>query len=185
MRNVLLALGLIAAVPLAACSKSAETPSGERTAAASAATDTLPDALGAAANMKSIGTALTSTGLSGIFDGKGSYTVIAPTDAAFAKLGDAGTALMQPEQKSALAAALREHIVPGELTLVDIGRAIDMAGDKAVKMRTMGSGDLTFRKAGDAIQVTSADGASATLAGPEIRGKGSVAIPADTVLRKL
>lgn len=185
MRQFSLAISLAASLALAlgACSESGETPAGTTKADASSAS--LVGALNQAGGMSTVGTALTSTGLATIFDGKGSYTVIAPNDAAFAKLGDAGKGLMEPEQRTALAAVLRDHIVPGELAAADIGRAIDAADDKSVKMRTMGAGDITFRKSGTGIQVTASDGTSAMLSGPEVRANGSVAIPADGVLKKI
>lgn len=185
MHNSSLAISVAAslALVLGACSKASDTPAGTATQDASAAG--LAGALNQAGGMTTIGTALTSTGLATIFDGKGSYTVIAPNDAAFAKLGETGKGLMEIDQRSALAAILRDHIVPGELTAADIGKAIDAADDKSVKMRTMGAGDLTFRKSGTGIQVTASDGATAMLAGPEVKAKGSVAIPADGVLKKI
>ena len=181
--SFVLAVVVPLALGLGACSKSENTP-GENTKVAATA-NSLTGALDSAGGMSTVSGGLTSTGLATIFDGKGSYTVIAPTDAAFAKLGDTGAALTQPEQRSALAAILRDHIVPGELTAADIGKAIDAADDHAVKMRTMGSGDLTFRKASGGIQVTASDGATAMLAGTELKAKGSVAIPADGVLKKI
>ncbi|HVR90900.1 MAG TPA: fasciclin domain-containing protein [Novosphingobium sp.] len=185
MRQSMLAISLAASLALAlgACSKPNDAPAG--TATAEGSSGSLTAALDQAGGMKTIGTALTATGLAAIFDGKGSYTVIAPNDAAFAKLGEAGAGLMEPEQRSALAAVLRDHIVPGELTAADIGRAIDASDDKRVKMRTMGAGDLTFSKSGRGIQVAASDGTTAMLIGPEVRSKGSVAIPADGVLKKI
>ena len=185
MRNSTLAISVAATLALAlgACSKPSDAPAG--TATEEASSTGLAGALNDAGGLATIGTALTSTGLGAIFDGKGSYTVIAPNDAAFAKLGDAGKGLLEPDQRPALAAVLRDHIVPGELTAADIGKAIDAAVDHAVKMRTMGAGDLTFRKSGTGIQVTASDGATAMLSGPEVKAKGSVAIPADGVLKKI
>ncbi len=185
MRNTTLAISVAASLALAlgACSKESDTPAG--TAAGETSGASLAGALNQAGGMATIGTALTATGLATIFDGKGSYTVIAPNDAAFAKLGEAGKGLMEAEQRSALAAVLRDHIVPGQLTAADIGKAIDAADDKTVKMRTMGAGDLTFRKSGTGIQVTASDGATAMLAGAEVKAKGSVAIPTDGVLKKI
>lgn len=184
MRKSSLAISLAASLTLSlgACSKPDDAPAGTTADASSAS---LAGALNQAGGMSTIGTALVSTGLATIFDGKGSYTVIAPTDAAFAKLGDTGKGLMEPEQRSALAAVLRDHIVPGQLTAADIGKAIDASDDKTVKMRTMGAGDITFRKSGTGIQVTASDGTSAMLAGPEVKAKGSVALATDGVLKKI
>lgn len=170
-------------VSLGGCSKQSDDPVG--TAAAEGEAQSLTAGLDDLGGMSKISGGLTATGLAGIFENRGSYTIIAPTDAAFAKLGDAGGALMQPDNRAALAALVREHIVPGALTTQDIAKAIDVSSDKSVKMRTMGSGDLIFRKAGSAIEVTSSDGSTALLNNATVRAKGSVAITADSVLKKI
>jgi uncharacterized surface protein with fasciclin (FAS1) repeats len=53
--------------------------------------------------------------------GPGSFTVFAPTDAAFAKL-PAGTveSLLKPENKARLTAILTYHVVPGTVMAADV-----------------------------------------------------------------
>ena len=111
--------------------------------------------------------------------------MLAPTDGAFAALGDKGKALSEPEQKPALAAVLRDHIVPGTLTPEDISKAIDAAGGKPVKMRTVGEGTLSFAKDGEAITVTAADGSTARIEGKAIAANNGVALPISGVLKKV
>ncbi len=129
--------------------------------------------------------ALTATGMDGVFSGKGDYTVLAPSDAAFNGLGDKAAALTAPEQKAALAAILRDHVIPGTLTATDIGKAIDAASGKAVTMRTVGTGSVTFTRDGSAIAVASADGAKARITGDGSVGSNGAILPTDGILKKI
>jgi uncharacterized surface protein with fasciclin (FAS1) repeats len=63
-------------------------------------------------SFETLATALRAAGLVGTLQGKGPYTVIAPTDEAFAKL-PAGTAesLLKPENKARLQAVLTYHVI--------------------------------------------------------------------------
>ena len=128
---------------------------------------------------------LTDAGLATVFDGAAAYTVFLPQDAAFEKLGAAGEELRTAEQRPAMVAILRDHIVPGYLTPEDIAKAIELDNDKSVQMTTMGGHTLTFTAQGDVIQVASADGASARFDGDALRASNGVAIPLDGVLKKV
>jgi uncharacterized surface protein with fasciclin (FAS1) repeats len=60
--------------------------------------------------------AVKAAGLADTLSGKGPFTVFAPTDAAFAKLGkDAIADLLKPENKAKLAAILTYHVVGEQL----------------------------------------------------------------------
>ncbi len=65
--------------------------------------------------------ALKAADLVATLDGKGPFTVFAPTNDAFAKL-PAGTVenLLKPENKAALTAILTYHVVPGSVTAADV-----------------------------------------------------------------
>ena len=65
--------------------------------------------------------ALSESGLVDTLEGKGPFTVFAPTDEAFAKL-PAGTveSLLKPENKDKLVAILTYHVVPGEVKAADV-----------------------------------------------------------------
>ena len=62
-----------------------------------------------------LATALTTAGLVETLQGEGPFTVFAPTDAAFAKLGDTVTALLAPEKRADLTLVLTYHVVPGRV----------------------------------------------------------------------
>ncbi len=175
------ALALLFALP--ACGQDASTP-GE-TAATKPGDKALSAVIADNGELKTFSGALASTGISAVFDGKASYTVFAPTDGAFAALGEKGKALGTPEQKPALAAVLRDHIVPGTLTPEDIGKAIDAGGGKPVKMRTVGEGTLSFARDGETITVTAADGSTAKIEGAAIAASNGVALPISGVLKKV
>lgn len=175
------ALALLLALP--ACGQDAST--SEQAAATKPDGKALTAAIADAGQLKTLSGALASTGISAVFDGQASYTVLAPTDGAFAALGDKGKALNEPEQKPALAAVLRDHIVPGTLTAEDIGKAIDAGGGKPVTMRTVGEGTLSFAKDGDAITVTASDGSTAKIDGAAIAASNGVALPISGVLKKV
>ncbi|QDU92469.1 fasciclin domain-containing protein [Lignipirellula cremea] len=74
-----------------------------------------------AGSFKTLATALKAAGLVETLQGKGPFTVFAPSDAAFASL-PAGTVekLLQPENKQQLVAVLAYHVVPGKVMAADV-----------------------------------------------------------------
>jgi uncharacterized surface protein with fasciclin (FAS1) repeats len=72
-------------------------------------------------NFKTLVAAVQVAGLVETLQGKGPFTVFAPTDAAFAKL-PAGTVedLLKPENKEKLVAILTYHVVPGKVLAADV-----------------------------------------------------------------
>lgn len=62
-----------------------------------------------------------AAGLVGALQGEGPLTVFAPTDAAFAKLGDETIAnLLLPENKDQLAGILKYHVISGKVKSEDL-----------------------------------------------------------------
>ena len=180
---VLAAVSLVLLVPLAACgSKAEDKPSA---AAATSANGTLAAAVGGAPGLTTVATALKSTGLSSVFDGSAPYTLLAPDDDAFGALGEAGKTLQSPENGAALAEILRDHILPGYLTVADIEAALKTAGGKPVTMKTMGGKSVSFVREGEALVVSTPDGARAKVDGAAVSANNGVVIPLDAVLRKL
>ena len=178
MKAALAAL-VAAALALQGCS-------GEDAAEESAevSSETLAMLLAEADDLSTVSGALGDSGLAQVFDGAASYTLLAPQDAAFEALGEAGEDLRSADQRAAMAAILRDHIVPGYLTPHDIRNAIALADDGTVEMRTMGDHVLTFTGEGDEVTVTHEDGASASFAGEALRASNGVAIPLDGVLKE-
>ena len=181
--KVLAALAAAAGVlMLPACSSdSAEESEGT----AEVSDETLASVVENADGLSVVSDVLGDAGLAQVFDGAASYTLLAPQDGAFDALGETGEQLRSPEQRAAMVAILRDHIVPGYLTPDDISNAIDAADDGSVEMRTMGDHTLTFTEEGETITVTGEDGASAQFAGDALRASNGVAIPLDGVLKKV
>jgi len=75
----------------------------------------------AAGNFKTLATALEAAGLIETLKGEGPFTVFAPTDEAFAKLPE-GTLEKLLQDKEALIAILRYHVVSGKVTAEDVAR---------------------------------------------------------------
>ena len=169
------------ALALQGCSGEEADDSGD-TAEVSEAT--LASLVSDADGLSTVSGVLGEAGLSQVFDGAASYTLFAPQDSAFEALGDAGEELRSAEQRAAMVAILRDHIVPGYLTSDDIANAIEAADDGTVEMRTMGGHTLTFTSEGETITVTGEDGATAQFAGDALRASNGVAIPLDGVLKK-
>lgn len=170
-------------VGLSACGSGSE--EGSAAPAATAADGTLAGALSGASGLTVVATALKSTGLANVFDGAAPYTILAPDDDAFGALGTAGTDLRQPENSAAMAAILRDHILPGYLTVADIDAALKASGGKPVTMKTMGDTEVSFSREDDAMIVSTPDGARAKIDGAGLSASNGVVIPLDAVLHKL
>ena len=176
-----LAAATAIALAVAACSGGDE--AGEQAAQTEVSDETLATLVAGDANLATASQALEETSLAHVFEGVAAYTFLAPTDEAFDRLGEASADLRSPEQRPAMAAILRDHIVPGYLTPDDIRNAIELSDDDRVEMRTTGGHVLTFTADSDAITVAAEDGATAQFAGEALRARNGVAIPLDGVLK--
>jgi uncharacterized surface protein with fasciclin (FAS1) repeats len=87
----------------------------------------------AAENCKTLTSAVTAAGLDETLQGKGPFTVFAPTDRAFAAIQKDVDNLMKPENKSELGKVLTNHVIKGKTMLADLkdGQEITtMEGEK-------------------------------------------------------
>lgn len=182
-RRLMAALAAASAAFMLPSCNSETKEAGEKPAEPSS--QTLAVMISDADGLSTVSGALGSAGLSQVFDGAASYTILAPRDAAFDALGEAGKALRTAGQRPAMVAILRDHIVPGYLTPDDIRKSIDLADDGKVRMRTMGDHILTFSREGKTITVANEDGATAHLAGNPLRASNGVAIPLDGLLKQV
>ena len=173
-------LAALAATTLALAACSGEDSPGE---AAEVSNETLASLVSGANGLSVVSQSLGDAGLAQVFDGAAAYTLFAPQDAAFEALGEVGEDLRTVEQRPAMVAILRDHIVPGYLTPDDIAKAIELAEDGSVEMRSMGGHMLTFTSEGDTITVANEGGASAKFAGEALRASNGVAIPLDGLLK--
>jgi uncharacterized surface protein with fasciclin (FAS1) repeats len=79
------------------------------------------DAAAGAENLKTLVAAVKAAGLVDTLKGEGPFTVMAPTDEAFAKPPE-GTVegLLKPENKDKLVAILKYHVVPAKAMAADV-----------------------------------------------------------------
>ena len=119
--------------------------------------------------------AVKAAGLVDTLEGKGPFTVFAPTNAAFGKL-PAGTVdtLVKPENKATLTKILTYHVVPGKL---EAGSLTD-----GKKLKTVEGEELTVKKSGDKVMIVDAKGGSATVTIANVNQSNGVIHVVDTVL---
>ena len=164
---------------LAGCSQDG---AGDKPVAATsdAAAGTVAAAVAGMDGHRKLAAALTDTQLAPVLDGKGDYTLLAPSDAAFDALGEKGAALAAKDQRPLMVAVLRGHILPGQVTPKAIEAAIARK-QGPVEMRTMAGGTVKFAKAEDGFTVT--NGAqTATLASATTAASNGAVLPIDKVL---
>lgn len=87
---------------------------------AAAKNRTVADTIAADTDLQSLKTALGAAGLSTVLEQPGPYTVFAPTNDAFAKLGSKLDTLLQPSSKRELSDLLKFHVVRGEVKMEDL-----------------------------------------------------------------
>lgn len=144
--------------------------------------DTLASVLADESGFGIAAEAFERTGLGGVLEGEASYTVFAPSDAAFKAYGVSDAAALEDsDNRAVIAAILRRHMVPGALTLDSIKQAIADKGGP-VTMANFGGGDITMAMDGDAVTVSDAGGQSARINGEAVVGSNGVLIPIDAVL---
>jgi uncharacterized surface protein with fasciclin (FAS1) repeats len=119
--------------------------------------------------------AVKAAGLVDTLEGKGPFTVFAPTNAAFGKL-PAGTVdtLVKPENKATLTKILTYHVVAGKLD------ASDLTDGK--KLKTVEGEELTVKKADGKVMIVDAKGGSSTVTISNVHQSNGVIHVVDTVL---
>jgi uncharacterized surface protein with fasciclin (FAS1) repeats len=119
--------------------------------------------------------AVKAAGLVETLEGKGPFTVFAPTNAAFGKL-PAGTVdtLVKPENKATLTKILTYHVVPGKL------EASDLTDGK--KLKTVEGEELTVKKADSKVMIGDAKGGWSTVTISNVNQSNGVIHVIDTVL---
>ncbi len=126
--------------------------------------------------------AVKAAGLVDTLEGKGPFTVFAPTNEAFAKL-PAGTVdtLLKPENKAKLTKILECHVVKADAMSSMIGKMIkDDKGKHVVK--TLGGCMLDAKMKGDSITLTDEKGDVATVTIADVKQSNGVIHVIDTVM---
>jgi uncharacterized surface protein with fasciclin (FAS1) repeats len=118
--QILTVAALVAAVTITPSLIAGEC-SASKSASTSAAGKDLVAVAGGADNFKTLVAAIKAADLVETLQGKGPFTVFAPTDEAFAKL-PAGTVdnLLKPENRDQLVAILKYHVIAGKVMAADV-----------------------------------------------------------------
>ena len=119
--------------------------------------------------------AVKAAGLVDTLEGKGPFTVFAPTNAAFGKL-PAGTVdtLVKPESKATLTKILTYHVVPGRL------EASSLTDGK--KLKTVEGEELTVKHQDGKIWIVDAKGGTSMVTISNVHQSNGVIHVVDTVL---
>ncbi|WP_442797198.1 fasciclin domain-containing protein [Pantoea vagans] len=127
--------------------------------------------------------AVKAAGLVPTLEGKGPFTVFAPTNAAFAKLPQ-GTvdSLLKPENKQKLTSVLTYHVVAGKLDMKALEKKIKAGGGKA-ELKTVNGASLWVMANGPHnIQLKDAQGNVANITTYDVNQSNGVIDVIDTVL---
>lgn len=131
-------------------------------AAATAASGNIVGAAASSPVHKTLVAAVRAAKLTDTLAGKGPFTVFAPTDSAFAELGDAVTNLLKPENRGDLTQILTYHVIGGRFTAEYIIQQINANGGSFVLTTVEGS-TLTATLDGGQVKITDESGRIATV----------------------
>lgn len=127
-------------------------------------------------------TAIKAADLVNTLQGKGPFTVFAPSNAAFNKV-PAGTVetLLKPENKADLVNLLTYHVVAGNLRATDVLAAIKAGKGKAV-IKTIQGESLTATLVNGKVILTDAKGGKATVVTTDLTANNGVVHVIDAVV---
>jgi len=126
--------------------------------------------------------AVKAAGLVETLQGKGPFTVFAPTNSAFDML-PAGTVdtLVKPENKAMLTKILTYHVVAGNMDSKKIMKAIKKGDGKAM-LKTVSGGTLTATMEGNNLILTDEKGGRSKVTIANVKQSNGVIHVVDTVL---
>lgn len=126
--------------------------------------------------------AVKAAGLVETLQGKGPFTVFAPTNAAFDKL-PAGTVdnLLKEENKPMLTSVLTYHVVPGKLDSKDLMQKMKN-GNGTVELTTVQGGKLWIMQKGNSLVLKDEKGNMANITIKDVYQSNGVIHVIDTVL---
>jgi len=180
----LLACGALAACGDDTARKNSTAANSAATASASAPAEAqLAAVVAGDRELERLNRIIASAGLADLLNGVGPYTLFAPTNAALEALGtERADGLASEELRPQAAALLRAHIVPGTLTRRDLEAAINGAGNRPVRMRTMANTMLTFTREEGGIVVSADQGRRARITAEEGLASNGAVQPVDGLL---
>jgi uncharacterized surface protein with fasciclin (FAS1) repeats len=118
--------------------------------------------------------AVKAAGLVDTLSSKGPFTVLAPTDAAFAAL-PAGTVetLVKPENKATLTQILTCHVIAGDVMAKDVTALVKKGKGKA-SVKTVGGCVLKFQVGKGKVHITDEKGRTAQVTAADIIASNGV-----------
>lgn len=136
----------------------------------------------AAPNLTTLVAAVKAAGLVDTLSGKGPFTVLAPTNAAFAKIDKASLGmLLEPSQKQNLTKILTCHVIAGDVMSRDIAGMI--AADGGVhSVTTVGGCVLKLSMQAGKVKIEDENGRTATVTIADVDQSNGVVHVIDTVL---
>ncbi|MBU6337564.1 MAG: fasciclin domain-containing protein [Acidobacteria bacterium] len=140
----------ISAFALAACGSSNNdtTSSATTQTTAGTASETIVAAAAATPDLSTLVSALKAADLVSTLEGKGPFTVFAPTNQAFSDIQPTVDKLLEPANKAELKKVLTYHVVPGTYTSADL--------KDGQKLKTVEGQDLTVSIKGGTVKVNDA-----------------------------
>jgi uncharacterized surface protein with fasciclin (FAS1) repeats len=126
--------------------------------------------------------AVKAAGLVQTLEGKGPFTVFAPTNEAFDKLPN-GTVetRVKPENKEKLTGILTYHVVAGKVTAEKLAEKIKAGGAKA-ELKTVNGETLTAKMDGDSVELVDEKGGTSKVTIADVMQSNGVIHVIDTVL---
>lgn len=126
--------------------------------------------------------AVVATGLTETLMGPGPFTVLAPTNDAFANLPD-GTVetLLKPENRDTLVKILTCHVIAGNAMSSDIIGMLETGGG-AHRVKAVGGCVFTLRSEGDKVMIEDEMGNIATVTIADVKQSNGLIHVIDTVL---
>lgn len=169
--KIILAAGV--ALGLAACGGS------DDPAPVAAPTKNIVELAVATPALSTLVTAVTAAGLTSTLSGPGPFTVFAPTNDAFAKLGTATIATLLNETPTAatLAGILKYHVVPGKVLKADLVPPL-LGGD----INTVNGAKFKINQVGTNFIITDAKGGTSTIVITDNLATNGVVHVIDTVI---
>lgn len=126
--------------------------------------------------------AITATDVKEALAGKGPYTLFAPVDAAFDKMGQERTdSLFDTENGGVLTALLKAHVVEGKLTLADLKKLIADGGGTAT-LKTLAGTSITATLDQDVIRLSGPGGSVSPVTMKDVAAANGVIHAVDSVL---
>lgn len=170
-------LFVLSLVTLAACGQ--EPASDATPPEVVSASGTILEVVKGDEGLSKLAQAIAAAQITGTLSAAGPYTLFAPTDEAFAKLGDGALDAMSTPT---LTRMLTNHLVDGEIDAAALIEAIEEAGEGGYTITTLGGGTLVATRQEGAVVLTDAKGGQAMVLATDVEGSNGLVHLIDGVL---